>query len=93
MNWQQRKYSLQWITKQAYDHQEMDNLLRFLKSIGVVPEDVKPIQTGRFSLLNPAGISGQQLYDFACDWDAIGPSSPVEMVEAMAYELKENNAA
>lgn len=90
--WQVRKLSLGWLKKQAFDHRDRRGIFDWLQAIGVVPEDVRsmqsaPVRTNLQADTIPAGY----LASVAWEWDTWGPSNPIEFCRAIEMETNGNS--
>lgn len=87
-DWKTQTYRLSWLKMQAARHPYLSNAMAFLRVVGVVPEDVE--FTRRNALPNtclPAhAIPAQYLAEVANDWDALGPATPSEFINAISFE-------
>lgn len=87
-DWKAKTYRLSWLRMKAAEYDHFLNQKAWLKTIGLLPEDED--FTGMNWLpstnLNPAAIPARYIAEVANEWDAMGPSSPSEFINALSFE-------
>lgn len=90
LNWEARLLSIGWLKRQAYGRDDT-TAFGWLKSIGVVPEDVATRRTVLPVLdLDPNAVKAGYLASCAFEWDSWGTSRPEDFINAMEAETAGN---
>lgn len=89
-DWAEATTTLSNLRRSAFKHREMTSTLDWLKAIGLVPEGVNYLPGVRHVKLDmdPNAIPVGYLAATAHEWDAWGPSSPTDLVKALAKETR-----
>lgn len=88
-DWTKRKYTFSRLREWAEDFDYMDSCFSWLKVLGIVPENVESVKPSQVKMeLDPQGIDAGYLASVAFEWDSWGPSSPVDLINALRCELK-----
>lgn len=88
--WTKQLWTFDHINQFAQVRTDLTSAVDFLKSIQVIPYDVKSMPAPNYIVtrLDPQSIPAGYLASLAFEWDADGPSSPSEFVDALRPELK-----
>ena len=86
--WTKRTYEFQWLERYAELLPRTHGIVKWLKYIGVIPNDVVHVRPSQVKLeLDPKAINGGYLASVAFEWDSWGDSTPPDFIRALRCEL------
>lgn len=86
--WFERTVEYEQLRTYATQFAHFDSIVQWLYAIGVLPNDVKSLPEPTIKTeLNPSSIKCGYLAASAFQWDAEGPSTPHEFLDAIEFEL------
>lgn len=87
--WMSRTYEFSELERYARQFSRMYGIVRWLRAIGVIPNDVALVKPTQVRLeLDPAAIEGGYLASVAFEWDSWGDSTPPDFIKALRCELR-----
>lgn len=91
MDWKDKTFSLAELFKIADVHKDT-SAINFLKHAEIIPNDVhwKRGNANTKTNLDPTGIRAGYLAELAYDWDKDGPTTPLEFMEALEFEIRDH---
>ena len=86
--WMTRTYEFSQLERWAGQFKNMHGIVRWLRAIGVIPNDVAMVKPAQVRLeLDPGSIEGGYLAAVAFEWDTWGDSTPPDFIRALRCEL------
>lgn len=86
--WQERTVEYEQLRKYATQFSHFEYVVPWLYAIGVLPNDVTSLPEPTIKTeLNPNSIKCGYLAASAFQWDAEGPSSPHDFLDAIEFEI------
>ena len=92
-DWKSKTYTLDWLQTHAqgctYIHGFVKGALHFLVHVGVIPEGVQwnRKNANPKTSVDPNNIPAVYLAEVALEWDAEGPSTPLQFISALRAEI------